>query len=156
MKSQVKAGDSAKDRPDITLFDLGLGFNSDDQSQPITIVEFKRPKRDDYTLLDNPISQVRSYVQQLRKSREAIKFDGTPLRTISEDTPFTCHIVADITPSLLLAMRDLGQFSQRAGSSSYYWWDSNYKTFIEIASFKEVLSSAKARNQAFFKHLGID
>ncbi|MGK6356424.1 ATP-binding protein [Sphingomonas sp. DT-207] len=156
MKSQVTADASAKDRPDITLFDLGLGFNSDDHSQPITIVEFKRPKRDDYTLTDNPISQVRSYVQQLRDSGEAIKFDGSPLRNISEDTPFTCYIVADITKSLRQVMRDLGQFSQRAGSASYYWWDSNYKTFIEIASFSEVLSSAKARNQAFFKHLGID
>ncbi|BAI95839.1 hypothetical protein Sj15T_01780 [Sphingobium sp. TA15] len=156
MKSQITADASAKDRPDITLFDLGLGFNSDDHSQPITIVEFKRPKRDDYTLADNPISQVRSYVQQLRESREAIKFDGSPLRAISEDTPFTCYIVADVTKSLLQVMRDLGQFSQRAGSSSYYWWDSNYKTFIEIASFREVLASAKARNHAFFKHLGID
>lgn len=156
MKSQVSAGGTAKDRPDITLFDLGLGFKSDDHSQPITIVEFKRPKRDDYTLADNPISQVRSYVQQLRDAQEAIKFDGTPLRAISEDTPFTCHIVADITKSLLQVMRDLGQFSQRAGSGSYYWWDPNYKTFIEITSFREVLSAAKARNHAFFKHLGID
>lgn len=156
MKSQVAAHGTSKDRPDITLFDLGLGFKSDDHSQPITIVEFKRPKRDDYTLSDNPISQVRSYVQQLRDSREAIKFDGTPLRSISDDTPFTCHIVADITNSLLQVMRDLGQFSQRAGSSSYYWWDANYRTFIEITSFREVLSAAKARNHAFFKHLGID
>lgn len=156
MKRQVAADDATRDRPDITLFDLGLGFKSDDQSQPITIVEFKRPKRDDYTLADNPITQVRSYVKQLRAAQEAVKFDGTPLRAISDDTPFTCHIVADITPTLRQVMRDLGQFSQRAGSSSYYWWDSNYKTFIEIASFGEVLSSAKARNQAFFKHLGID
>lgn len=156
MKSQVAASGTSKDRPDITLFDLGLGFQSEDHSQPITIVEFKRPKRDDYTLSDNPISQVRSYVQQLRDSREAIKFDGTPLRSISEETPFTCHIVADITKSLLQVMRDLGQFSQRAGSSSYYWWDANYRTFIEITSFREVLSAAKARNHAFFKHLGID
>lgn len=156
MKKQVAADEKSNDRPDITLFDLGLGFKSDDHSQPITIVEFKRPKRDDYTLSDNPISQVRSYVQQLRDSKEAIKFDGTPLRSISDDTPFTCHIVADITKSLLQVMRDLGQFSQRAGSSSYYWWDANYRTFIEITSFHEVLSAAKARNHAFFKHLGID
>lgn len=156
MDRQVSVEAKAADRPDITLFDLGIGFNSDDFSQPITIVEFKRPKRDDYTLSDNPISQVRSYVDKLRAAKEAIKFDGTPLRPISEDTPFTCHIVADITPSLEEVMRQLGQFSQRAGTSSYYWWDPNYKTFIEISSFYEVLSAAKARNQAFFAHLGID
>lgn len=156
MDRQAPLGTKDGDRPDITLFDLGVGFNSDDFNQPITIVEFKRPKRDDYTLADNPISQVRSYVDKLRAANQAIKFDGTPLRPISQDTPFTCHIVADITPSLQAIMRQLGQFSQRAGTSSYYWWDPNYKTFIEISSFYEVLSAAKARNQAFFAHLGID
>ncbi len=156
MDKQVRVEGKDGDRPDITLFDLGLGFNSDDYSQPITIVEFKRPKRDDYTLSDNPISQVRSYVEKLRSKKEVIKFDGTPLRTIGEDTPFTCHIVADLEPSLLSVMKQLGQFSQRAGTSSYYWWDPNYKTFIEISSFREVIQSAKVRNSAFFKHLGID
>lgn len=156
MDRQAPSGTRDGDRPDITLFDLGIGFNSDDFNQPITIVEFKRPKRDDYTLADNPISQVRSYVDKLRAAKEAVKFDGTPLRPISQETPFTCHIIADITPSLEAVMRQLGQFSQRAGTSSYYWWDPNYKTFIEISSFYEVLSAAKARNQAFFAHLGLD
>lgn len=156
MNSQVGGETTSTDRPDITLLDVSLGFQSEDANQPITIVEFKRPKRDNYTLADNPISQVRSYVEQFRGAREAVKFDGTPLRTISADTPFTCHIVADITDSLISVMRQLGQFSQRAGTSSYYWWDANYKIFIEISSFREVLNSAKARNQAFFKHLGID
>jgi hypothetical protein len=67
-----------------------------------------------------------------------------------------CHIIADITPSLRDVMRQLGRFSQKAGSSSYYWWDDNFRTFIEISSFKEIVSSAKARNQAFFEKLGID
>ena len=70
MKSQVSADDASKDRPDVTLFDLGLGFKSDDHSQPITIVEFKRPKRDDYALAGNPITQVRSYVKQLRAAQK--------------------------------------------------------------------------------------
>lgn len=154
--AQVSGDEASSERPDVTFFDLGLGFDSSDLNHPITIVEFKRPKRDDYTLADNPISQVRSYVDQLRVAGEAIKFDGTPLRTITADTPFMCHIIADITPSLRGVMRQLGQFSQKAGSSSYYWWDDNFKTFIEISSFKEVVASAKARNQAFFQKLGID
>ncbi len=156
LDKQVGVEGKDADRPDVTLFDLGIGFNSDDHSQPITIIEFKHPKRDDYTPVDNPISQVRNYVDKLRAAKEALKFDGTPLRTISSDTPFTCHIVADITPTLEVTMRQLGQFSQRAGTSSYYWWDPNYKIFIEISSFREVVAAAKARNQAFFARLGID
>jgi len=153
---QISDAQATADRPDVTLFDLGIGFGSVDYSQPITIVEFKRPKRDDYTLSDNPISQVRNYVDQMRKAGEAIKYDGSVLRTVSGHTPFTCHIIADITPSLKEMMRQLGKFTQRAGTSSYYCWDDNYQTFIEVSSFHEVLSAAKARNQAFFQKLGIE
>lgn len=134
MQAQVSTSERDLKRPDVTLFDLGVGFNSEDLGQPITIIEFKRPKLDNYTLEKNPISQVRDYIDRLRDAGEAIKFDGTPLRTIEKDTPFTCHIVADITPSLRSVMKQLGQFSQRAGSSSYYSWDPNYRAFIEISA----------------------
>lgn len=155
MDQQVQSPQRPAVRPDVTLFDLGLGFNSSDNSQPITIVEFKRPKRDDYTLADNPIVQVQSYVDDLRKSQQATKFDGTALRTIDEHTPFMCHIIADVTPTLREMMRRFGGFHQKAGTQSYYKWDPDYKVFIEISSFKEVLDSAKARNQAFFDKLGL-
>lgn len=142
-------------RPDITLFDLGLGFESADPNQPITVIEFKRPKRDDYTLEENPIVQVQNYVELLRDSRQAIKFDGSPLRLIGPDTPFMCQIVADITPSLLKIMKRFGPFHRKAGSNCFYKWDEDYKAFIEVSSFDEIIRSAKARNQAFFDRLGL-
>ena len=46
MKAQAQSTD--KHRPDITLFDLGMGFEKGASLEPITIIEFKRPKRDDY------------------------------------------------------------------------------------------------------------
>lgn len=156
LKKQLKDALADASRPDLSIFDLGLGFENNDRSQPISIVEFKRPKRDDYTLEDNPITQVRKYVEKIRTSGHATKYDGTPLRTVDKDTPFLCHIVADITPSLRNVMRDLGPFHQKAGSGSYYCWDNAYGIFIEISSFLEVLSSAKIRNEAFFERLGIN
>jgi hypothetical protein len=156
MNDQTGGEAESLDRPDITLFDLGLGFDPADSTQPITIVEFKRPKRDDYTVTENPISQVRDYTDQLRKAGVATKFDGAHLRTIDENTPFMCQIVADITPSLLKVMRQLGEFHRKAGTGSYYRWDENFRVFIEISSFDEILKSAKARNQVFFERLGID
>ncbi len=151
---QSRKSETPGDRPDISLFDLGLGFNQD--GQPITIIEFKRPKRDDYTLMDNPFTQIRKYVDSLRSSGEAIKSDGVALRTIDTDTPFFGQVIADITPSLEKVMRDLGGFYQRAGASSFYKWDDNYKTFFEVTSYREVIHSANARHQAFFDKLGIN
>ncbi len=155
MKAQIANPDSPLDRPDLSVFDLGLGFQNSDVSQPITIVEFKRPKRDDYTLEKNPITQVRKYVKDMRKSGEAIKYDGTPLRQIADTTPFVCHIIADVTPSLRSAMHDLGPFHQKVGSGTWYRWDDAYNIFIEISSFKDVLDSAKLRNKGFFEKIGL-
>ncbi len=155
MKAQIKDPTSPLDRPDISVFDLGLSFQNNDASQPITIVEFKRPKRDDYTLEQNPITQVRKYVEDMRRSGVATKFDGTPLRNIDESTPFVCHIVADVLPSLRAVMKQLGPFHQKVGSGTWYRWDDAFKIFIEISSFKDVLDSAKLRNRAFFERIGL-
>lgn len=151
---QVPDSKDAK-RPDVSIFEIGLGFNIEDMNQPVSIIEFKQPKRDNYTLSDNPIVQVRDYVERFRAANEVTKFDGTVLRPVNDETPFHCFIVADVTKSLLNVMKQYGQFGRRAGGQSYYWWDPNFKIFIEITPYAEVLSSAKARNQAFFEKLGL-
>ena len=155
MKRQIVNPDNPLERPDVSIYDIGLGFQNDDKSEPITILEFKRPKIDNYTLDKNPITQVRRYVEDMRKAGQATKYDGTPLRTIDQNTPFMCHIIADITPSLKIVMKALGQFHQKAGSNDYYCWDSQYSIFIEVSSFKDILESAKARNRAFFQRIGL-
>jgi hypothetical protein len=155
MNAQIANPTNPRDRPDISVFDIGIGFQNSDLSQPITIIEFKRPKRDDYTLEKNPITQVRKYVEDMRKSGEAIKYDGTSLRQIADSTPFVCHIIADVTPSLRAVMKALGPFHQKVGSGTWYRWDDAFNIFIEISSFKDVLDSAKLRNKAFFEKIGL-
>jgi hypothetical protein len=155
MNAQIANPANPLDRPDISVFDVSLGFQNTDLSQPITIIEFKRPKRDDYTLEKNPITQVRRYVEDMRKSGEAIKYDGTPLRQIADSTPFVCHIIADVTPTLRAIMKALGPFHQKVGSGTWYRWDDAFNIFIEISSFKDVLDSARTRNKAFFEKIGL-
>jgi hypothetical protein len=152
----LTGGDSrSTQEPDIAIFDLGLGFDHAGSNDPISIVEFKRPGRDDYTLLKNPFVQVRKYVTDLRKAGRAVATDGTEIREIRKETPFMCFVVADITPTLREMMEQFGPFHQKAGHGSYYKWDESYSTFIEVASYKEVLKGAKARNHAFFRKLGL-
>ncbi len=153
MRAQAQSAD--KRRPDITLFDLGMGFEKGASIEPITIVEFKRPKRDDYTMSDNPFTQVQDYVKELRSAGEANRYDGRTIRTIEQDTPFMCQIVADDTPSLRDVMDRLNGFYKKAGSKSYYRWDSHFRIFMEVTSYADLISGAKARHAAFFDKLGI-
>jgi len=66
-----------------------------------------------------------------------------------------CQIVADITPSLTASMKAFGPFHKRKNKNTYYKWDDDYKTFIQISSYKDVLDSAKMRHEFFFDKLGI-
>ena len=142
--------------PDLTFFDLGLGFNNNGSNDPVTIIEFKRPGRDDYTAAKNPISQIREYVDKLRQAGKIKANSGSELRTINDDTPFMGYIIADIEPTLKKVMKDQGQYKQKAGHGSYYYWDDQYKIFMEISSYAEILKNAKSRHHKFFERLGIE
>lgn len=155
LDQQLVDPESPRDRPDVTLFDLGMGFDRSASNEPISIIEFKRPKRDNYTLIDNPFVQVQQYVDVLRKSGEATRYDGVSLRTIEAHTPFMCQVIADITPTLRDVMRSFGGFYQRAGTSAYYKWDEGFKIFVEVNSYAEIINSARARHHAFFDKLGV-
>jgi hypothetical protein len=153
LKAQSTSSDSR--RPDVTFFDLGMGFEKGASSEPVTIVEFKRPKRNDYTMTDNPFTQVQDYVEALRKAGEAMRFDGKSLRVIESTTPFMCQIIADDTETLQHVMKRIGGFYKKAGSKSYYRWDEGFKIFMEVTSYSDLISGAKARHAAFFEKLGV-
>jgi hypothetical protein len=152
---QAQSASTDKRRPDVTLFDLGMGFDKASSQEPITIVEFKRPKRNDYTMADNPFTQVQDYVDELRKAGEATRYDGRLIRTIEDQTPFMCQIVADDTETLRQVMKRIGGFYKKAGSKSYYRWDEGFKIFMEVTSYTDLISGAKARHAAFFEKLGV-
>ena len=156
LKSTTGHADASTLEPDIAIFDLGLGFNQAGSLEPITIIEFKRPGRDDYTLQKNPFVQVREYVTRLREAGVVRAADGAEVRQIEENTPFMCFVIADIEASLVSMMQQFGPFHKKAGHGSYYKWDEVYKIFIEVTSYSEILKGAKARHQAFFEKLGIN
>jgi hypothetical protein len=71
--------DSRK-RPDLFIFDqkivYGEGENSSNPGAPVTsltIVEFKRPQRNDYTTAENPITQCFDLVKLIRRGWPALR-----------------------------------------------------------------------------------
>lgn len=155
IKAATGGADGSLKEPDVTLFDLGLGMERAGSLEPVSIIEFKRPGRNNYSLSDNPIVQIREYCSKLRSAGRIVNAKGRELRGIDSSTPFQGHIIADVTPSLLEMMKQFGPYSQKAGHSCYYKWDNDYNMFIQIQSYADLLRGARARNEAFFAKLGI-
>ena len=87
---------------------VALTNNKEDISS-FVLVEFKKPKRDDYTSSDNPIEQILDYVDIIRSGKCNIKkykhgnYYNDPI-TLDSNIPIYAYIIADITvlPSLLI------------------------------------------------------
>ncbi|MDG1458696.1 MAG: hypothetical protein P8Q92_12600 [Pseudoprimorskyibacter sp.] len=92
---------------------------------------------------DNPFTQVQDYVKELRRAGEASRFDGKMIRAIDPDTPFMCQVIADDTPSLRDVMDRLNGFYKKAGSKSYYRWDSHFRIFMEVTSYSDLISGSQ-------------
>lgn len=156
----ITESESGKE-PDLALwrfFDSSLLVNEKGiaSSLPaITIVEFKRPMRDNYkedTAEDNPIKQVLRYIDLIRDEK-AQTDDGRPVIPM-KDAPAFCYIIADLTSSLkrVCESEDLQESSDRLG---YYKYHSKKNAYIEVLSFDAIVQRSKERNRAFFDKLGL-
>ncbi len=146
--------DSASaDRPDIVIFHGPAAFvESAPPFNSVTIVEFKRPVRDDYSDDDNPISQVYSYIDTIREGK-ATDRKGRPIN-IPDRTPFFAYIVCDITMTLRRQAKTAG-LRQTSDGAGYFGYNENYGVYVEIVSFEKLLGDAKKRNAVLFDKLGL-
>lgn len=77
LKSMEPLESESQNEPDIIIFDSPFAF-TDEEYQPyknITIIEFKRPGRSDYTKEKNPIEQVIDYMDDIISGKQKTK-DG--------------------------------------------------------------------------------
>jgi hypothetical protein len=145
---------TSEHKPDIALFKGCNAFERKNTSQPVVIIEFKRPERDDYTDEENPIKQVLGYIDDF-KNRKVRKSGGQVVTTISDKTPFQCYIVCDITPKMLEFMKLYGGFAEYPDGHGFRSYREEYKAMIDIISFENLVNDAKLRNEIFFDKLEI-
>lgn len=137
--------------PDLVFFNP-LGFRRTDTNDPISIVEFKRPG--DSLPSKNPVDQVLQYIEELR-GHKVKDVDGAIISDISEDTPFHCYIVCELTDDTRkLLQRSVAQTPTPDGQG-YYGWSAPHKASIQVVSFAKMLRDANARNKAFFDAAGL-
>lgn len=154
IKEFAKESESAK-RPDIILFQGSTLFQRPGAEQPVVIVEFKRPARDEYSDSENPITQLYDYIRALR-TKEVTNKDGVLVTSISEETPFFCYVIADITPKLEHWLDNQQIKNKIPGGRGYFGYHPGFRAYIEVLNIENVVKDARLRHEPFFRRMGIN
>ncbi len=149
--STLSSATDSEERPDVLIFDYVHGLRQTENPSKVLLIEFKRPGRTSYSDDENPQLQVERYIRRLQ-SGAVCDVKGRPVK-LNENTAFYCFIVADIVGKL-----DEWTFSWRKttdGRGRVYRPDNGFLGSIELVGWDDLISDARARNQAFFDYAGI-
>jgi len=145
-----KLGDKVTD---LLFFDDSM-ILSDKDGSTLSIVEFKKPSRDDYVIGrkgSDPVLQVLTTLEQATERGGLSTTDGAHINLNSVVRRFA-FIVADITPSLqeLLKFHD---FKADYHPNIHVRYRANEEILIQAFGYDTLIENAKKRNQAFFSVL---
>lgn len=159
IKSMPITSDDSTKEPDIcalNVFGNPILVN-EGRSLPlasITIVELKRPMRDDAKAgeKEDPILQTLNYLEKIRLGQA--KTPQGRLIPKSEDIPGYCYVICDLTESVIRCCKAYG-LQVTSDQLGYFGYNPNFKAYIEVISFDRLLRAAKERNRMFFQKLGL-
>lgn len=145
---------TSQKRPDLFIFDRKIVVAEGEHPiGSVTIVEFKRPQRDDFTAADNPVDQVYQAVSDIRKGVFKDPH-GRPIAVQNDHIPATCFIICDVTSKVreFLVSRD---FTPMADGQGFYAYQRNFGIYCEVLDYNKILRDAKRRNRVFFERLNL-
>ncbi len=139
-------------RMDLAIFDAALSYTADPEDiNSITIVELKRPQRNDLATEEtDPITQVYDYVTDIKEGKVK-KSNGRGFGNVQQ-VAFYCYVIADITPTLRKSAARAGLVQTQDGEG-YFGYNPTVGTYIEVISYDKLLKDAKQRNRALFDKL---
>ena len=148
--------DTKEDRTDILVCDspVAVGNGENGFYNTISIFELKRPQRNDYSKIDNPIEQMIGYVKKI-KTNKMKDIYGRPIR-VNDSTQFFLYAICDLTDHLLEILNDNGHYTILDDNSGAFTYNENYHAYIEVISYDKLIGDSKLRNKVFFKKLGIE
>lgn len=138
---------------DLAFFDDSLVLGDNDGTT-ITIIEFKRPSRDDYRFGDvkhDPVMQVIETLKGATAAGGIARTDGSHFAFRGLVRRFA-YIVADLKPSLVTVLRN-HDFKNDWNPDIYVRYRDNEQIFIQAMGYDTLIAHAKKRNQAFFSVL---
>lgn len=139
-------------RMDLAIFDAALSYTADPENiNSITIVELKRPQRNDLATEEtDPIAQVYDYVTDIKEGKIK-KSNGRGFGNVQQ-VAFYCYVIADVTPTLKKSAARAGLVPTQ-DSEGYFGYNQAVGTYIEVISYDKLLKDAKQRNRALFDKL---
>lgn len=157
---------SSKDHeePDIAIFHNEQSFynkqmffrnGENNITSPITIVEFKRPKRTNFPDDENPIQQALRYSRKILDGKYEMPDGIEKVKVNKDNTPVYIYIVCDIVDKIR-DFADLSNLSVSPDDEGYFGYIPKYNAYVEIMSFKKVIDDATMRNKIFFHKLGLE
>ncbi|MDR2011428.1 MAG: hypothetical protein LBQ22_13190 [Bacteroidales bacterium] len=151
---QIEKIDSdSLDRPDIIIFNKPFAFANDEKPyESIVLIEFKRPMRDDYSDVENPIFQINKYAREIISGEVKDKYDRE--FNFRKNTPIYAYIVCDLTKKLKSFAEDAGYKSLPSGDG-YFSFNDNYNMYVEIISFDKLIKDSKEKNRVLFEKLNL-
>ncbi|MCB2062411.1 MAG: sensor histidine kinase [Novosphingobium sp.] len=138
---------------DLAFFDDSLVLGDNDGTT-ITIIEFKKPSRDDYRFgneKSDPVLQVINTLEQATQAGGIAKTDGTHFAFTGVVRRFA-YIIADLTPTLLGVLKT-HDFKNDWNPKIHFRYRDNEEIFIQAMGYDTLVDNAKKRNQAFFSVL---
>ena len=152
IKKMEEVENNSGKEPDLIIFDSPFAF-TDEEEQPyrnIMIIEFKRPGREHYNDAENPIRQIKEYMDDIVEGKVKTK-DGEFLNG-TENIRFFCYIICDVDLSIkkLAKLEDLKVTSDNMG---FYKYIDSYKAYLEIIPYNKLIQDSKKRNRILFDKL---
>jgi hypothetical protein len=145
-----KAGDKVTD---LIFFDDSL-ILGDEDGTTLTIVEFKKPSRDDYSfgrVKSDPVLQVIETLDKATAAGGISRTDGSHLSFTGVVRRFA-FIIADLTPTFVKVLKQ-HDFKNDWNPKVYVRYRDNEQIFIQAFGYNTLVEMAKKRNQAFFSVL---
>lgn len=145
------------DEPDlVTFFDNRVFMRNGDNviTAPVSIYEFKRPRREEYTDSENPITQACRYARKILEGKYEMPNGSENIKVDKAHTPVYLYIVADIVPKIK-QFADEASLTETPDGEGYIGYIKAYNAYIQIMSFKKVVDDARMRNAIFFRKLGL-
>jgi len=143
--------------PDLVIFDQKQSFRNGDNnfSNPLTIFEFKRPKRENYTAEDDPILQIGKYVKDIRAGKYEMP-EGLEKVKVNDNTPVYGYVVCDLTSRIKEFAEENHSLIPSPDQEGYFGYHKGFRMYIEVISFKKLMNDATLRNKIFFKKLQLE
>lgn len=155
---KISTKKDALGKPDLVVFDKKQSFRSGDNNYsnpPLTIFEFKRPKREAYKTDDDPIMQIGKYVKDIRAGKYEMP-EGLEKIKVNDSTPVYVYVVCDLTPKIREFAEELHSLTKSPDDEGYFGFLRGYNMYVEVINFKKMMDDATLRNKIFFKKLHLE